>query len=125
MAQRDRRLLKFAREMRKDPTKGEAILWSHLRRRQLGVRFRRQEPIGPFIADFACLERKRTIEVDGDSHDDPSADARRDRWFLDHGWFVLRFWDDYVIEYTDETLEIIQQALDDPSSVNDPLNRHA
>jgi len=125
MARRDLRLLGFARQMRKDPTRGESVLWSHLRRRQFGVRFRRQEPIGPFIVDFACLSKHLTIEIDGDTHDDPAKDARRDRWFVNRGWFVLRFWDDYVIEHTDEVLEIIQQALDEPSSVMDPLNRHA
>ena len=124
MAQRDRRLLRFAREMRKDPTKGESILWSHLRRRQFGVRFRRQEPIGPFIVDLVCLKKRLTVEVDGDTHVDAARDARRDRWFLDHGWFVLRFWDDDVIDHIDEVLEIIHQALDDPESVCDPLNRN-
>jgi very-short-patch-repair endonuclease len=90
----------------------------------MGFKFRRQEPIGPYIADFACIEKRVIVETDGDSHDNRRAyDARRDQWFLDHGWFVLRFWDDYVIEQTDDALEQIYLALTNPSAVTDPLNR--
>jgi very-short-patch-repair endonuclease len=56
--------------MRADPTVAEDRLWYHLRRRQMGVRFRRLEPIGPFIADFACLPARLIVEVDGDTHTD-------------------------------------------------------
>jgi len=124
MALRDRRLLSFAREMGRDPTRAESILWSYLRGKQFGVRFRRQEPVGPFIADFACIGRKLIVEVDGDSHIDLARDERRDAWFLDRGWFVLRFWDGDVISDINDILEIIQMALDDPSSVEDPMNRN-
>ena len=124
MPRRDRRLLRFARRMRSEPTRAESILWYHLRARRMGFKFRRQEPIGPYIADFACIERRVIVETDGDSHDNRRVyDARRDQWFLDHGWFVLRFWDDYVIEQTDDALEQIYLALTNPSAVVDPLNR--
>ena len=123
MARRNRKLLAHARAMRSDPTKAEDLLWYHLRARRMGVKFRRQEPIGPFIVDFVCLPRRLIVEVDGDSHDDRAYDARRDQWFLDRGWFVLRFWDDYVLENTDETLGLIELALRDPTAVPDPLNR--
>jgi very-short-patch-repair endonuclease len=123
MAHRNRRLLAYARSMRSEPTKAEDRLWYHLRAGGMGVKFRRQEPIGPYIADFACLERRLIVEVDGDSHDDRNYDARRDQWFLDRGWFVLRFWDDYVLDNTDDALALIDLATHDPSAVPDPLNR--
>ena len=88
----------------------------------MGVRFRRQEPIGPFIADFACLEARLIVEVDGDSHSDTARDRRRDRWFEEHGWFVLRFWDAYVLDQTDDTINLIDLALRDREAVPDPLN---
>ncbi len=121
MPRRDPRLLRYARQMRRYPTNGEAILWLRLRSRQLGVRFRRQEPIGPYIADFACRSRPTTVEVDGDTHIDIARDDERDRWFVEHGWQVLRFWDDDVIEATDQVVEIIKSAIEDPSSFPNPF----
>jgi len=123
MAKRDRRLLRFAREMRTDQTKAEDRLWYHLRARQMGAKFRRQEPIGPFIADFASLKAHLIIEVDGDSHESKERDARRDQWFLERGWFVLRFWDEDVLKHTDDVLDVIDLALRHPHQVHDPLNR--
>ena len=125
MAYRERRTLRFAREMRVDPTVAEDRLWYHLRRKHMGVRFRRQEPIGPFIADFACLSARLIVEVDGDTHTDKQRerDRGRDLWFRRNGWFVLRFWDDHVLDQMDDTLHLIARALEDPASVPDPLNR--
>ena len=102
-------------------TPSEFILWEELRGRRLGVRFRRQDPIGPFIADFSCRQARLVIEVDGQSHDDSDRDRRRDRWFHENGWFVLRLHDDYVVTQLDDAVAVIQQALADPSSVQDPL----
>jgi len=116
-----RRLIRFARENRGDMTPSEFILWEELRGRRLGVRFRRQDPIGPFIADFSCRQARLVIEVDGVSHDDSDRDRRRDRWFHENGWFVLRLHDDYVVTQPDDAVAVIQQALADPSSVQDPL----
>ena len=88
----------------------------------MGVRFRRQEPIGPYIADFVCLKGRLVVEVDGDSHIDRSRDRRRDRWFEENGWFILRFWDDYVLDQIDDTLDLIDLALRNPQAIPDPLN---
>jgi very-short-patch-repair endonuclease len=121
----DDRLYRFAREMRGDPTLGERVLWSELRARRLGAKFRRQVPIGPFIADFVCFERRMIVEVDGDTHDDRTRDRARDRWFHDNRWFVLRFWDTQVINDIDDVLDTIHLALTDPSSVQDPLNEQS
>ena len=73
-------------------TDSERKLWSGLRREQLGVKFRRQHPVGNYIADFACLEPKLIVELDGSQHArQPDYDARRDRFFHEHRFAVLRF----------------------------------
>ena len=85
-----------ARRLRRETTPIEGILWSRLRtlRRSHGLHFRRQVPIGPYIADFACLSRRLVVEIDGQSHDGEAAaahDARRDAFLGDQGFRVLRF----------------------------------
>ena len=70
--------LNRAKSLRKAATPAERAMWEVVRDSRLGVRFRRQQPIGPFIADFYCAEHGLIIEVDGAQHgDDPSIDARR------------------------------------------------
>ena len=108
--------------MRSDPTATEAILWEELRARQLGPKFRRQVPIGPFIADFVCAESRLVIEIDGESHDDAVRDRTRDRWFLNAGWTVLRVDDADVLARLDHVLDLILSATQDPSAIPDPLN---
>ncbi|HEX8325406.1 MAG TPA: DUF559 domain-containing protein [Tepidisphaeraceae bacterium] len=87
-----RKLLPFAREMREAPSEAEQKLWQCLRNRQLeGLRFRRQLPIGPFIADFACEACKLIVEVDGLQHDDAvQYDRHRSNELGRMGWRVLR-----------------------------------
>jgi very-short-patch-repair endonuclease len=71
----------------------EGLLWQVLRRRPGGFKFRRQHPMGPFIADFYCPVARLVIEVDGASHDmgtNPARDARRDAWLREEGLRVLR-----------------------------------
>lgn len=65
---------RLARELRTNMTEPEVLLWSYLKNRGLGVKFRRQQPIGRFIVDFACYERRLVVEVDGDHHQ-PDVDA--------------------------------------------------
>lgn len=73
-------------------TDSERALWFGLRREQLGVKFRRQHPIGNFIADFACLDPKLVVELDGSQHLEQAAyDVRRDRFLRENGFIVLRF----------------------------------
>ena len=80
-------------------TEAEKRLWSVLRRRAFaGLKFRRQRPIGPFIADFACIELRVVIEVDGGQHDENARDDRRTAWLAAHNWRVIRFWNNEVIE---------------------------
>jgi BirA family biotin operon repressor/biotin-[acetyl-CoA-carboxylase] ligase len=83
---------KRARELRNSATPAERLLWRYLSRSQLGVKFSRQMPVGPFYADFLCRDRKLVIELDGFSHDvQPGRDAFRDRRLAGQGYRVLRF----------------------------------
>jgi very-short-patch-repair endonuclease len=86
-------------------------LWHRLRHRQLqGRKFRRQVPMGPYLADFACLEVRLVVEVDGDHQGDQLAyDARRDHWLGEMGFRVLRFW---VAEVDDNIEGVIGSIAD-------------
>ena len=98
--------------MRHEPTQGEAALWRALRTRQLDhVKFRRQQPIGPFIADFFCPAARLVVEIDGITHIDPGADARRDRWMQAQGLRVLRFTSAEVAGNLDGVLGAIRDAV--------------
>jgi very-short-patch-repair endonuclease len=112
-AARDQR----ARQLRRDMSKTEWRLWYRLRDRQLqGQKFRRQVPIGPYFADFACLEARLVVEVDGEHHGDQRAyDRRRDRWLGEMGYSVLRFWVAEIDENLDGVVETISGALRPPT----------
>ena len=85
-------LLTYARQMRHDPAPAEKKLWRCLRDRQLNnLKFRRQHPLGPFIADFGCPVYRRVIELDGSQHAESASDRRRDAFLKANGWRVLRF----------------------------------
>ena len=102
-----------SRELRNHPTRAESKLWGLLRKRGLGGwRFRRQQAIGPFIADFYCDALKLVIEVDGSSNiGNASYDENRTRWLNDHGYTVIRFWNDDVLNHMDKVgSEILQVA---------------
>src|SRR5436305_562887 len=87
-----------ARQLRKDQTSAEARIWRELRyRRFAGYKFRRQHPIGPFIADFYCHEARLVIEFDGESHlGREDYDRRRQDWLEAHGYKVLRFYNNDI-----------------------------
>ena len=112
-----------ARGLRKDPTEAERLLWRHLRLRQLGGhKFRRQQPLGPYIVDFVCLEKRLIVEVDGGQHAAQLAkDAQRAAWLEAAGFRVLRFWNTAVLQETEAVWETIKAALGDancpPSSI--------
>jgi len=98
--------------MRHDPTQAEGLLWWSLRGKALGVKFRRQQPIGPFIADFACYSHRLIVEIDGLTHDGREQyDEERDEWFRQRGWHVLRATDDEVLENLDGVVAAILIAL--------------
>src|SRR5512140_907244 len=80
-------------ELRKEPTPAETRLWSYLRKDQLGITFRRQHAIGPYIADFCAPSKKLIIELDGSQHlDQAESDAERTDFLASKGYRVLRFW---------------------------------
>ena len=101
---------KRARELRRELTPIEAILWQRLRSRRLaGLKFRRQHPIGPFITDFYCAERKLVIEIDGDTHAEQRRyDASRTAWLEKQGIRVIRFNNRDVLNNLPNVLEMIK-----------------
>ncbi len=111
-----------AKAMRAGQTPAEQSLWYQLRaHRFMGLKFKRQKPIGPYIVDFVCLERGMIIEVDGGQHGDHVAyDQRRDQWLASQGLTVLRFWNHDVLNRMDMVLERIRQAVEKPSSPAQP-----
>ena len=102
------------RRLRQTSTDAERLLWRHLRNRQLGGhKFRRQHKIGSFVADFACLERRLIVEVDGGQHANPeSKDPERTAWLESEGYSVLRFWNNEVLTNIEGVLARIQETLD-------------
>ena len=89
-------MIQHARQLRHDMTESERRVWQFLRERQAdGFRFRRQVPIGPYIADFACLDARLVVEIDGSQHGD-ERDVRRERWLREQGFRVSRFWNNEV-----------------------------
>ena len=106
-----------AKYLRKNMTDAELLLWQHLRRRQiLGLKFRRQHPVGSYIVDFVCLEKKFVIEVDGSQHlINANYDKSRTLFLKSVGFQVVRFWNHDVLNSVDSVLERIVEFLDVPS----------
>ena len=105
--------VKFARTLRRNATEVERRLWSILRHRRLeGYKFRRQVPVGPYIADFACYEAKLIVELDGSQHFDARLkDQRRDAELARRGFEIIRVWNNDVTGNRDGVLELIFQAV--------------
>ena len=105
----------LAKKLRKNMTDAERLLWQHLRNRQLGeYKFRRQRPVGPYIVDFVCLEKKLVIEVDGGQHaGQAELDAKRSDYLKEKGYRVLRFWNNEVLKETESVLTMILSSLDE------------
>ena len=99
----------IAKTLRKRLTDTERVLWKYLRAKQIeGLKFRRQEPIGNYIVDFVCYEKRIIIEVDGGQHSvNKERDSKRDKWFREQGFKVLRFWDNEVLTNIEGVLEVI------------------
>jgi very-short-patch-repair endonuclease len=105
-----------ARGLRSDQTEAERALWRRLRNRHLGgFKFVRQEPIGPYFADFACREEKLVIEIDGATHsteDERRRDGTRQQFFRDRGYRIARFGNDEVYRNIEGVLDTILAALE-------------
>lgn len=102
-----------AQTLRAAMTDAERQLWQKLRARQLeNHKFRRQVPIGSYIADFVCIEAGLIVELDGGQHHKQVVrDQQRDAVLQAHGFQVLRFWNDPVFKQTEAVLEVILAAL--------------
>lgn len=104
-----------ARELRRSSTEVEAVLWQRLRDRRVARwKWRRQDPIGPYFADFACREARLVVELDGAHHNEPDAveyDEERSVFMEAKGWRVIRFSNQEVLYETDKVLNAILQAL--------------
>jgi len=108
-----------ARQLRKNPTDAERALWGKLRLWQLdGIKFRRQQPLGPYIVDFVCLEKRLVVEVDGGQHaEDANYDSDRDAWLREQGFVILRFWNNDVLKNIEGVMTVIVEKLQSPPSL--------
>ncbi len=105
-----------ARDLRKKMTESERALWSLLRRKQIeGYRFRKQVPVGKYIVDFACLEARLIIEVDGGQHDESASDVERDAWLKAQNFRVLRFWNNDVLKNPEGVMQVVVKVLESKS----------
>lgn len=118
--------IKLAKALRTNQTDAEVKVWQALRAsRLLSYKFRRQVPMGDFIVDFLCFEKKLIIEIDGGQHLDSNSDLMRDAKLKAQGYRVLRFWNNEVIENLDDVLAVILQYLQMSSPLPSPLPQGA
>jgi very-short-patch-repair endonuclease len=123
---RGQRTLANAKSLRSNQTEAEARLWYHLRaHRFMGLKFKRQKPVGRYIADFVCWERRLIIELDGGQHaEQVTYDQQRDAWLRSEGYTVLRFWNNDVMHQMDGVLEQIRCVVArEPSPLTPPPAR--
>ncbi len=102
-----------SRDLRRTGSRAEQVCWELIRaKRMAGVKFRRQHPIGPYFADFACVSKKLAIEIDGEHHAfQIEADARRTAATERKGWRVLRFWANDAVSNPEGLWTEIERAL--------------
>ena len=106
--------LENSRRLRREMTDAEHKLWKLLRGSQLqGLKFRRQHPIPPYVADFCCIEKKLIVELDGSQHC-VQTDAARTKFLESKGWHVIRFWDNDVLLATEAVVEAIWNTTVEP-----------
>jgi len=106
---------RIASKLRRDQTDAERTLWARLRSKQpMGVKFRRQQPIGLYIVDLINSDSRLVVEIDGGHHDQDNMrnkDEKRTIWLQQKGYKVIRFWDNEVLQNIDGVLEKILVAL--------------
>lgn len=111
------KLRQYVKELRqKRPTEAETLLWQYIRGKALGAKFRRQHIIGPFIADFCCIETHLIIEVDGGYHQLPEqqiSDQERQQALESWGYRVIRFTNEDILFDSVKTLDKIKQKIYD------------
>jgi len=108
-------LASHAKTLRANQTNAEQQLWYHLRaHRFMGLKFKRQKPLGCYIVDFICMEQRLIIEIDGSQHAEQAGyDQHRDAWLRNQGYTVLRFWNNEILQQLDEVLERIRLTVID------------
>ncbi|MDP2795127.1 MAG: endonuclease domain-containing protein [Sulfurisoma sp.] len=114
----------FVKALRQQMTEAEHLLWRHLRAHRLnGAKFRRQQPVGPYIVDFVHFGARLVVEADGGQHNASPTDARRDAWLKSQGFRVMRFWNDEILRNTEAVLEVVMAAVQDAPPLPQPLPR--
>ncbi|WP_313055127.1 endonuclease domain-containing protein [Pseudomonas lopnurensis] len=112
----------FAKQLRRNMTDAEQLLWRHLRAHRLaGRKFRRQQPLGPYVVDFVHFGARLIAEADGGQHNDSQHDARRDDWLKGQGFRGLRFWNNDILLNTEQVLAVIFEAVGSPSPQPSPV----
>jgi very-short-patch-repair endonuclease len=102
--------------MRSEQTEAEQMLWRLLRAKRLSAfKFRRQQPVGPFIVDFVCLAEALIVEADGSQHIENAGDTQRTAFLEARGYRVLRFWNADILARPDDVAQQVFRALTDPS----------
>ncbi len=102
----------FAKAQRLNMTDAERLLWKHLRAHRLaGRKFRRQQPIGPYIVDFVHFGARLIVECDGGQHNESATDLQRDAWLREQDFRILRFWNHEILNDTESVLTEIHTAL--------------
>ena len=121
----------YAKQLRRAMTDAENTLWLHLQKKQFhNLKFRRQQPIGNYIADFVCFEKKLIIELDGGQHNEINNikhDNKRDEFLQSQGFTVVRLWNNDIFENIDGVLEYLEQVIFNrsPKSENSTLYQGA
>jgi very-short-patch-repair endonuclease len=121
-------LTQTAKELRRNATDAEQLLWKYFKAKQLeGLKFRRQEQIGRFIVDFVCYEKGVIVEADGGQHaQEKDKDEERTGWLNSQGFTVLRFWNNEILTNIEGVVEVIRTHCMGDSKVSplpDPLPR--
>lgn len=123
--QYEKYLRPLSQNLRNNSTKQEIILWQYLKQKQLGVKFRRQQPIGPYIVDFICFEKNLIIELDGGQHNDNEkllTDEERTKYLESRGFKVLRFWNNEVNNNIEGVIKYIKKEIECPPLEGGPAS---
>ena len=112
----------FAKHLRHQMTDAEIKLWRHLRAHRLnGQKFRRQQPIGPYVVDFVHFGARLIVEADGGQHNGAQHGETRDAWLREQGFKVMRFWNNEIMSNPDGVLAAIMAAVTEHPSPPTPL----
>jgi very-short-patch-repair endonuclease len=102
-----------AKELRRDQTDAEKRIWEKIRNSHLGMKFRRQAPVGPYVADFLCNDLKLVVEIDGGQHAESKKDEIRTKYLQGLGYHVVRFWNDEVMDNIEGVVDTLASVIED------------